>query len=396
MTPRLVRVLPWALWAASAVLMVMGRVVEFGLVEGAAEVDVGNSGLAAEIAMALAFLSFPAVGALIASRQPDNSIGWLLCAVGLVAGIGVLSMAWGHFALEDGSDAFGGTAAAWITGWFWYPLITSIPTFLLLLFPTGHLPSRRWRPVGWIAGGLISTVTVAAMLQEWLVGDSYRVRNPIGIIPGDVEQRMAPLFLAFIPVIALCAASLLIRFVRGGGHERQQLKWAALAAVVFPTTMTVGDFVGLPDIIFPLALLMLPAAIGVAILKYRLYDIDVIINRALVYTALTAVLVGVYAGGVLLFRTLLDPITGDNDVAIAASTLGVAALFGPARRKIQAFIDRRFYRSRYDAQQTLEGFAARLRDEVDLEALAVELVQVVADTVHPRHASVWLASGRLR
>ncbi|HVM35217.1 MAG TPA: hypothetical protein VM784_07735 [Actinomycetota bacterium] len=393
---RFVRVLPWLLFGFSAILMIAGRAVEFVVLEQAAGAEIENSGLAAEIALGLAFLSFPAVGALIAARQPDNSIGWLLCVVGLLSGIGVLSMAWGHFALDDGRDAVGGTAAAWITAWFWYPLITIIPTFLLLLFPTGHLPSRRWRPVAWAAGGLISVVTVAAMLQEWLIGDTYRVRNPIGIIAGDVEQRLSPLFLSFVPVILLCVLSLIVRFVRGRGQERQQLKWAAAAALVFPTVMLVGDGANLPDFLFPVALITLPAAIGVAILKYRLYDIDVIINRALVYSVLTAVLVGLYAGGVLVFRALLDPVTGDNDVAIAASTLAVAAAFRPARHHIQAFIDHRFYRSRYDSQKTLEEFSARLRDEVDIESLSKELVTVVADTVKPSHASVWLVGEGLR
>jgi len=382
---RFLRILPWILFGISAMTMAVGRVVELGLLESSA--DVQQSGIA--------FLSFPAVGALIAARHRDNSIGWLLCTIGLLAGIGVLSMAWARVALENGRDVFGGIAAAWISAWFWYPLITIIPTFLLLLFPTGHLPSRRWRPLAWMTGALLSVITGAAMVQEWLVGDTYRVRNPLGLIPGDVEERLAPLFLAFIPIILLCAVSLVLRFVKGRGQERQQLKWAALAAAVFPAVMFLGDAVELPELLFPVALLMLPAAIGISILKYRLYDIDVIINRALVYASLTGVLVSIYAGGVLVFRTVLDPVTGDNDVAIAASTLAVAALFGPARRRIQAFIDRRFYRSRYDAQQTLERFAARLRDEVDLDALATEVLEVVSDTVKPRHASVWLAQERV-
>jgi hypothetical protein len=390
---RFLRILPWILFGISAMTMAVGRVVELGLLESSA--DVQQSGLVVEMAMGIAFLSFPAVGALIAARHRDNSIGWLLCTIGLLAGIGVLSMAWARVALENGRDVFGGIAAAWISAWFWYPLITIIPTFLLLLFPTGHLPSRRWRPLAWMTGALLSVITGAAMVQEWLVGDTYRVRNPLGLIPGDVEERLAPLFLAFIPIILLCAVSLVLRFVKGRGQERQQLKWAALAAAVFPAVMFLGDAVELPELLFPVALLMLPAAIGISILKYRLYDIDVIINRALVYASLTGVLVSIYAGGVLVFRTVLDPVTGDNDVAIAASTLAVAALFGPARRRIQAFIDRRFYRSRYDAQQTLERFAARLRDEVDLDALATEVLEVVSDTVKPRHASVWLAQERV-
>jgi hypothetical protein len=186
---------------------------------------------------------------------------------------------------------------------------------------------------------------------------------------------------------------LVVRFVRGAPEVRRQLSWffyavvAALLVLFIPwpgVNLLPGWF------LWSLAPLGVWAAVAMAILRYRLYDIDLIINRTLVYAALTAVLVAAYAGGVLLFRTILDPVTGDNDVAIAASTLAVAALFGPARRKIQRFIDHRFYRSRYDAQQTLETFAARLRDEVDLESLTSDLAAVVHRTVQPRHVSVWL------
>ena len=206
-------------------------------------------------------------------------------------------------------------------------------------------------------------------------------------------------FSAMFISYGLGVSSLVLRWVRAREDERAQLKWFALTAGGGTILVLIGPLVlagpaaerFFEMLILPFFAVGVPASIAVAVLKYRLYDIDVIINRALVYAILTAVLVAAYAGGVLFFRTILDPITGDNDIAIAASTLAVAALFGPARRRIQSFIDRRFYRSRYDAQQTLEGFAQRLRDEVDLDTLSSEILSVVSDTVRPRHASVWLA-----
>ena len=385
------RALPWVLLAITVAFMIAGRALEMVVRQNR---EIEDSGVLGEIAMGLAFLGFPAVGALVASRQPRNSIGWLLLGIGALAAVGVFCMAWSVLIYEDGFDLPGGVLAAWIANWFWYPLITLIPTFLLLLFPTGRLPSRRWRPVAWVAGAITVSVTVLPMLQRVLVVEEQRVRNPIGFIQGDVEGRLEPVFLALIGVMVLCVISLIVRFVRGRGQERQQLKWAAVAAVAFGVVLPLGEWLGLPEILFPIALLMLPVAFGIAILKYRLYDIDVVINRTLVYGTLTAILVGAYALGVLVFRALLDPITGDNDLAIAASTLGVAALVGPARRNVQTFIDRRFYRSRYDAEQTLGEFSRRVRDEVDLEALSSELRQVVTRTMHPSHAQVWLVRDR--
>ncbi len=246
---------------------------------------------------------------------------------------------------------------------------------------------------------MITITVLAALAPKLEIQDEDKViSNPIGLEAlGNVEQSLAGsvLFVIFICSLAGAFASLVVRFRRSEGEERQQLKWftyAGALATLLPITF------GLPlpgvssDLIFALVLAFLPIATGIAILKYRLYDIDVIINRTLVYGGLTATLALVYVAGVVVLGGSLRAVTGQtsNNVAVAASTLGVAALFGPARSRIQSFIDRRFYRRRYDAARTLESFSARLREEVELRTLTAHLLTAVRDTVQPAHVSLWL------
>ena len=348
----------------------------------------------------LAFLSFPTMGALIASRRPANAIGWLLLSIGLIAALLVASMGYAVYGLVTNEHgAPGATIAAWFVAWLWFPLITIIPTFLPLLFPTGSPPSPRWRPVAWLSGAVLAIVSVPAMVEGRLAEGDYNVPNPIGIPSlGDTEEQlftiMGPVLLV---LVGLSLASLIFRYRRGSLQERQQLKWIALAIAVFLVLTILEDGFNLrvPVLIFPLTLMAIPVSMAIAVLRYRLYDIDRLISRTLAYGSLTALLAGGYLIVVLALQSLL-PIQDDSPLIVAVSTLAVVAAFGPLRARVQGVVDRRFNRTSYDAQLTVESFGRRLRDEVEIETLTTDLVAVVQQTVHPRHISVWLKPGDLQ
>ncbi|HVM35215.1 MAG TPA: hypothetical protein VM784_07725 [Actinomycetota bacterium] len=341
-------------------------------------------------------LCFAFVGMVLVWHRPENRMSWLFATTGLLLAALEFVEEYADYSYVSAPDPLPlAPVAAWLAAWLWVPTFGFLGLLLLLWFPTGKVPSKRWLPLQYFDFALLVTLSgYVAFSEDPQSNAPYK--NPLAI-PGleNVADTVFAVIEPLYPIAAiLSVASLVMRYRRSGPVERLQLKWFLAAASVFIAYLLVDNLnVGpqwVRNILEPAAFLSLPIASAAAILRYRLYDIDVIINRALVYTALTAVLVGLYAGGVLVFRTALDPITGDNDVAIAASTLAVAALFGPARRRIQSFIDHRFYRSRYDAQQMLEGFASRLRQEVDLDSVSGELLGVIGRTVHPAHASVWL------
>jgi len=338
-------------------------------------------------------VAFSIVGALVASRQPRNAIGWIFLGVALSTGLSGAAHNFVEYHLADGPDQrwlVGAAAAYSDVGWIPFVLVPA--TVLLLLFPDGQLVSRRWRFVARfaIAGIVLGLLTGGATepLQDYPT-----VNNPFAIDSSVLGPLTGLGFLLMIVGIAGSAASLVARYRRAGHPEREQIKWLATAgavvAVTFPLMIALYDVLpdGVADIGIMLSVLGLPAAAGVAILRYRLYDIDVVINRTLVYGALTALLAGAYLGTVLLLQLVLSP---SSDLAIAGSTLAVAALFRPARTRIQALVDRRFFRSKYDAQRTLEAFTARLRDQVSLDALSDELRDVVTETMHPAHVSIWM------
>jgi len=352
-----------------------------------------------QIITTVGFMGAPILGGLIASRRPDNLYGWLWVGLGLSAAFVQLAESYAAYALvaEPGSLPAPRTVSQ-VLGMAWGMGIIILP-FLLLLFPTGRLPSRRWRPVTWavLVGGAVLLIGGLFLPGESGIGP---FENPLGVggLVGEaiVFTSVAGVFTIFAAVI-LSALSLVFRYRRASGVERQQIKWFAYAAVLFGGSLGFGGFLGqdLPgvwDALFEtVTFIPLYVAVGVAILRYRLYDIDRIINRTLVYGLLTATLALFYFGSIVSLQAALRALTGqESTLAVVASTLAIAALFGPLRRRVQGFVDRRFYRRKYDAAKTLAAFNAWLRDETDLEALNGELVGVVRETMQPAHVSLWL------
>jgi hypothetical protein len=341
------------------------------------------------------------VGAVIVPRlSPRNPIGWLFCATGLSFGVIHFSGEYVVYTLLAAPGSLpAGEALAWILAWLWVPVV-GLQVFLLLLFPDGRLPSRRWRWFFWLSLLLIliGAVSVAFSPGEMNVGLGP-IYNPLGVegLPNSYEPVQA----LVLTLIFVSAASLFVRLRRARGVERQQIKWFAYTAMVASSgailTYTVSEVIGslwlewVGYVLLQVGLIGIPISMGIAILRYRLYEIDLIINRTLVYGSLTAILALVYLGSVTALQYLLSLLTGQgNTLAIVVSTLAIAALFNPLRRRIQSFIDRRFYRRKYDAAKTLEAFASRLRYETDLERISEDLLEVVDETMQPSHISLWL------
>jgi hypothetical protein len=344
-------------------------------------------------------LAFTTVGLIIASRRPANPLGWLLLSFGLSLSANEFLRAYAEYTLFYKPGALpAGLAIAWVATWIWAFIYPILP-FVFLLFPDGRLPSPRWRPFAWVAGLVKGLFLLMVPFRAGGLEYFPAIPNPVGI-PALTEAVFEVFaFVTFI-VILLATISLPVRFRRARGDERQQLKWVAYAAVVLGVVGVVAPRLASPAvsvIVWTLAFTGLTAAMAVAILKYRLYDIDRIINRTLVYGLLTALLAAVYVGSVLVGGQVFGGIGAEPPSwAVAGATLAVAALFQPARRRIQAVVDRRFNRRKYDAARTVEAFSARLRDEVDLDALSVELLAVVDQTMQPTRASLWLRPSHKR
>jgi hypothetical protein len=341
------------------------------------------------------------VGAIVASRRPENPVGWLLCLSGVAVGTSSFASQYAiHALLARPGSLPAGEALAWIAAWQ-LPIMIGLQVSYLLLFPTGRLPSRRWRWTAWlVVAFVLAGVVLSAFSPGAYLGSLGPIRNPLGI-EGLTGAYKALLYAGSPLLYGAAVLSLFVRLRRAEGLERQQLKWFAYAAAMFALGIvliviplaidTPSWFVRAATAVFTAAGTTVPVAIGIAILRYRLYDIDRIINRTLVYGSLTALLAVVYLGGVISSQYAFRTLTGQgSQLAIVASTLAIAALFNPLRKRIQAFVDRRFYRSRYDARKTLESFSSKLRDETDLDALNDELVGVVGETMQPAHASLWL------
>jgi hypothetical protein len=409
MSARVAAWLAWSLGALSLAMFVTTVVLYFLTLAVQPPTNWGTGGLSMVLIFLLPFLAFPMVGALIASRRPNNPIGWICLAGGIFWMLANLSSGYGIYGLLARPGTVPFPAAIGSLGeWMWVPAEGLLGTYLILLFPDGRLPSRRWRPLVWLSGAVIFLVSAGFALSPGPMDALPGIRNPFGL---EKYPWVADATLGVILLLPLCiltsVISLVLRFLRSGGEEREQIKWLAFAAVILglgissyaiPGTIWQGDAGGatplwaklLEDAV-TLSFAGIPVAVGIAILRYRLYEIDVLINRALVYGALTATLVAVYVGSVVSLQAALRAMTGqESQLAVVASTLLIAALFNPLRRRIQSFIDRRFYRRKYDAAKTLEAFSAKLRDETDLNALSDDLVRVVAETMQPAHASLWL------
>jgi hypothetical protein len=335
------------------------------------------------------------LGAVIAVLRPGNAVGWLYLAIGLLWTIGLAATQ----SVDSMSSSFFVTWVSWFSEWFWILGFALIVTSLYLI-PTGTLPSRRWLPALAVFEIAALACTVAAALEGNVQASSTSplVRNPVGIQGlGDIEDYFAPgLALIFVVGASVGAASLFARYRRAGVVERQQLKLVALAAPFAVVSVVVGGIVGtrapaLHSVLFDAGLCAVPLAVAVAILRYRLFDVDLLISRTLVYGLLTVLLGLAYAGLVLAGQAVFSSFAGGSNLAIAVSTLVVAALFLPARTRVQRFVDRRFYRRRYDARRTLEAFGSRLRDQVELDSLRSDLERVVRETMQPERVSVWLA-----
>ena len=407
------RTASWLAWslAALCVAVFVGSVPLFVLARSAEVPSSWNADLTTGGLLGSGlFLVFPLVGALIASRRPENPIGWLCLADGLLWMITSMLDDYSVYGMASPGSVPFPLGAAGINNWLWVPQVGLLATYVFLLFPDGRLPSRRWRPLAWLCGVVIVSVSIGVMLSPESLDMPRGIRNPFGL---EAAPWVTTVAYAILPLLPLCmfasAVSLVLRYRRSKGDERQQIKWIAFAASLVALTYliamvasfvhpseawtTVGSvwWLNLLTIAALLSFVTIPIAVGFAVLKYRLYDIDLIINRTLVYGSLTVTLVALYFGGIVVLQRVFVLLTGQQStLAVVASTLLIAALFTPLRQRIQSFIDRRFYRSKYDAAKTLEAFSVQLRDETDLDALSDDLVGVVRETMQPAYVSLWL------
>ena len=340
------------------------------------------------------FLSFPSVALVIAWKRPGNPVAWLFFAIGLAITMSVFASEYVGWVVYAGAQLPGSTIVAWLGQWAFTAAGTIFLPFSLMLFPEGRLPSRRWRAAAAVALALGLTSTIALAVMPGPIVGYEELENPFAVhgVIGEAAVALAPWeFGALGYSIVLAVAALAVRFRRGGA-ERQQVKWLLLPAsvmVVFLIAGVASEGDGLWTVVI-LTLAAIPICAGIAILRYRLYDIDLVIRRTLVYALVIAVLGGAYVGLVLALTAALSSIVGGQALPVALSTLIIAALFGPVRARVRELIDRRFYRSRYDAQRTLESFSTRLRDEVELEAVGGALVDVAGRVVRPASADVWI------
>jgi hypothetical protein len=387
----------WVAWSMLAVFIVsVVFATILAVADGSLQRDPANF-----VVYVLGFGAFMVVGALVVAHRPNNAIGWIFSAIALLAFTAGLAGEYATYALVTRPGSLpGATFAAWYASWPWYPALGLALVFTPLLFPTGRLLSPRWRPFAWLAGAVTAAFTVLAAIQADLelnigLGKHHVIANPIGIagMENPEESTVGVALLGLLVLSTVVAfGSLVLRFRRTRGEERQQLKWFTYAGALVPLSR-LGDSLPAPmsTIVSAAPIVFLPIAAGIAILRYRLYDIDRLINRTLVYGLLTALLAGVYAGLVLVLGQVFGGIGRDPPSwVVAGATLAVAALFQPTRRRIQTVVDRRFNRRKYNAAKTVEAFSLRLQEEVDLYALSAELLGVVDQTIQPTQASLWL------
>ncbi|HET7271255.1 MAG TPA: hypothetical protein VFI90_09220 [Rubrobacter sp.] len=406
------RAASWLAWslAALSVTMFVAAIAVHVLARSLDSPGEWNTlGVVGRVLSFLPFLAFPLVGALVASRRPRNSVGWILLSDGLLWTFGSVLDSYHAYGLaRPGSVPFPVAVYA-LSQWLWVPAVGLFAVYLILLFPDGRLPSTKWRPLAWFSGVVMALLSAGLVFSPGPLNGFKGVRNPFGL---EGYPWVNDAFVVLLPLLPLCilasAVSLVLRYRRAGSEVREQIKWIAFAALfvsmqfmidigasvlLVPTTASGREppWLAFLDQVGFISFAGIPIAIGFAVLKYRLYDIDIIINRTLVYGPLTVLLAAIYFAGVVGLQYVFRSLTGqETTLAVVASTLAIAALFNPLRRRVQEFVDRRFYRRTYDTRKTLEAFSATLRDETDLEALNNELVGVVWETMQPAHVSLWL------
>ena len=380
----------WVTWSMLAVF-VAGYGVGIPL-------SVANDNFEQDSSLLLAFAAFMIVGAVIVAHRPGNAVGWIFSAIGLLTATGVAATEYAAYVARTRSGSLPGVVlAAWYTSWWWYPTLVGVLVFTPLVFPTGRLLSTRWRPVAVVAAvGTAAIITLSALQPTLQDEDHHPIRNPIGLagVPDPEEGALGAILFGLLLLCAAAAVtSVVLRFRRSQGIERQQLKWFTYAATLLVLFMLVTDYLlppsGVVEVLYGLVVALVPVAAGVAVLRYRLYDIDRLINRTLVY-GLTAILGLCYLAGSLVFILVVGVGSGPPSWLVAAATLTVAAVFRPARRRIQAAVDRRFNRRRYNAAKTIEAFSTRLREQIDLDTLSTEVLAVVDQTMEPTRVSLWL------
>ena len=340
-------------------------------------------------------LTLGLVGAVVAANLRENPLGWILLAAGLALAAESFLNTYTLIALSTGTETLrGGIAAAWVSEWIWIIPVCAL-VLLLHLFPTGTFLSPRWRWVALVSivlfAGVVIPLRFSPRLNVFSARGELDLANPVGLFA--FPNWVYPLMI--LPVVAALAgalSSMLLRFVRARGVERQQMKWFLYVAAIFVGSLILTFYQTAPiySILVNVIGLGLPLSIGIAILRYRLWDIDIIIRRTITYSILTGLLALIYFGGVVLLQQLTRSFTESSDLAIVVSTLAIAALFFPLRRRVQNVIDRRFYRRKYDAAKTLAAFSATVRDETDLEKLTMELANVVNETMQPKSVGLWL------
>ena len=341
-------------------------------------------------------VGFGLVGALLTRRRPGHPVGWIFAAAGMLAAVDFASFEYALAAVVGHRDLPAGDYVGWLQLWIWVPFVALITVYLPLLFPDGRLPGPRWRPVSWAAAGCGVIAASGLAITPGVVVNLRALRNPFGVHPAAVPDTAIAVGLAgLIGCVVVAVWSLLVRARRGTSVERQQIKWLAyagclVAATLVPSTilsLSTGTAARIAEGALMIAIVTVPVAVAVAVLKYRLYEIDRIISRTLAYVVVTGLMAGVYAGLVLLATRVLGVTTPP---AVAAATLAAAAFFNPLRHRVQRVVDRRFNRARYDADKTVAAFASRLQDAVDLDAVQADLVGVVQHALEPARISVWI------
>jgi len=352
------------------------------------------------VVIGVASMSFATVGAILVRRLPRNLIGWLLAAGGLcfAAGNGAAGLADYGLTAHPGSVP-GAIWFAWLSQWIWAPAIGAV-VLLALVYPSGRMLSPRWRPLGAAGAFVIAFLSVGSAMSPWPAG-VFPAQNPLGIAGALPDTASVLVALLTVAVVVLAVTSLVLRYRRAAGIERAQLKWFAyVAAISVPAVVVTTALYGMTGAALIVAnvaglvafggFAFVPIAIGIAVLRYRLYEIDRLISRTIGWGVLTVILGAMFVGLVLGLQAVLAPFTGSNELAVAGSTLLVFSLFQPLRRRVQGLVDRRFNRSRYDAERAVDAFAARLRDEVDLDTVQGSLLTIVEATLEPTLSGLWL------